>query len=98
LKFKIGFCRLGVKVADISDVDLFGDKDGHCGLKYISTNGHPSGGPWRQFYCTQCQGYVLLPAQQSDWNQAAGVALGVVRHSAPLHIPLAQAECRIQIF
>jgi transposase-like protein len=25
----------------------------------LCANGHPSGGPWRQFHCTSCQGYFL---------------------------------------
>src|SRR6266478_6420433 len=25
----------------------------------LRANGHPSGGPWRQWYCTVCQGYFL---------------------------------------
>ncbi len=25
----------------------------------LRANGHPSGGPWRQFHCTSCQGYFL---------------------------------------
>jgi IS1 family transposase len=25
----------------------------------VRANGHPSGGPWRQFYCTACEGYFL---------------------------------------
>jgi IS1 family transposase len=38
---------------------------GHCayrgwlGLGNLRANGHPSGGPWRQFYCTSCKGYFL---------------------------------------
>src|SRR5262245_34642878 len=38
---------------------------GHCayrgwlGLGNLRANGHPSGGPWRQFYCTSCTGYFL---------------------------------------
>jgi IS1 family transposase len=38
---------------------------GHCdyrgwlGRGNLRANGHPSGGPWRQFYCTSCQGYFL---------------------------------------
>ena len=38
---------------------------GHCayggwrGLGNLRANGHPSGGPWRQFSCTSCQGYFL---------------------------------------
>src|SRR6266511_1425445 len=32
---------------------------GWLGLGNISANGHPSGGPWRQLYCSHCQGYFL---------------------------------------
>jgi hypothetical protein len=28
-------------------------------LGNLRANGHPGGGPWRQFYCTSCQGYFL---------------------------------------
>jgi hypothetical protein len=31
---------------------------GWVGLGNLRANGHPSGGPWRQFYCTACEGYV----------------------------------------
>jgi IS1 family transposase len=39
----------------------------HAGCRYrgwlgwgnLRANGHPSGGPWRQFHCTACKGYVL---------------------------------------
>src|SRR6266568_7806620 len=30
---------------------------GWLGLGNIRANGHPSGGPWRQFHCTGCDGY-----------------------------------------
>src|SRR5438874_4025850 len=30
---------------------------GWRGLGNLRANGHPSGGPWRQFHCTACQGY-----------------------------------------
>jgi IS1 family transposase len=30
---------------------------GWVGLGNLSANGHPSGGPWRQCYCTACEGY-----------------------------------------
>ena len=30
---------------------------GWLGLGNLRANGHPSGGPWRQFYCTSCKGY-----------------------------------------
>src|SRR6266568_9010635 len=32
---------------------------GWLGLGNISANGHPSGGPWRQLYCSSCRGYFL---------------------------------------
>jgi transposase-like protein/IS1 family transposase len=32
---------------------------GWVGLGNLRANGHPSGGPWRQFHCTSCQGYFL---------------------------------------
>jgi hypothetical protein len=30
---------------------------GWLGLGNIRSNGHPSGGPWRQLSCSRCQGY-----------------------------------------
>jgi IS1 family transposase/transposase-like protein len=35
------------------------DSQGWRGLGNLRANGHPSGGPWRQFHCTACQGYFL---------------------------------------
>jgi transposase-like protein len=35
------------------------DYRGWSGLGNLRANGHPSGGPWRQFQCTSCKGYVL---------------------------------------
>ena len=32
---------------------------GWVGLGNLSAHGHPSGGPWRQLYCTGCGGYLL---------------------------------------
>src|SRR6266568_3578201 len=32
---------------------------GWLGLGNLRANGHPSGGPWRQFHCTSCKGYFL---------------------------------------
>jgi hypothetical protein len=29
------------------------------GLGNLRANGHPNGGPWRQFHCTACAGYFL---------------------------------------
>src|SRR5215813_5027124 len=35
------------------------DYRGWLGLGNLRANGHPSGGPWRQFHCTAGQGYFL---------------------------------------
>jgi IS1 family transposase len=35
------------------------DYQGWLGLGNLRANGHPNGGPWRQFYCTACEGYFL---------------------------------------
>ena len=35
------------------------DYRGWLGLGNLRANGHPNGGPWRQFHCTSCQGYFL---------------------------------------
>ena len=35
------------------------DYRGWLGLGNLRANGHPSRGPWRQFYCRSCHGYVL---------------------------------------
>jgi IS1 family transposase len=35
------------------------DYRGWRGLGNLHANGHPSGGPWRQFLCTSCRGYFL---------------------------------------
>ena len=35
------------------------DYRGWLGLGNLRANGHPSGGPWRQFHCTACNGYFL---------------------------------------
>ena len=32
---------------------------GWLGRGNLRANGPPSGGPWRQFYCTSCHGYFL---------------------------------------
>jgi transposase-like protein len=33
------------------------DYRGWLGLGNLRANGHPNGGPWRQFQCTACEGY-----------------------------------------
>ena len=35
------------------------DYRGWTGLGNLRANGHPSGGPWRQFHCTACNRYFL---------------------------------------
>jgi IS1 family transposase len=35
------------------------DYRGWLGLGNLRANGHPSGGPWRQFQCRACEGYFL---------------------------------------
>jgi len=35
------------------------DYRGWLGLNNLRANGHPSGGPWRQFHCTSCDSYFL---------------------------------------
>jgi hypothetical protein len=35
------------------------DYRGWLGLGNLRANGHPSGGPWRQFHCLGCNGYFL---------------------------------------
>jgi hypothetical protein len=35
------------------------DDRGWLGLSNLRANGHPSGGPWRQFHCPSCHGYFL---------------------------------------
>jgi hypothetical protein len=35
------------------------DYRGWLGLGNLRANGHPNGGPWRQFYCIACEGYFL---------------------------------------
>jgi len=35
------------------------DYGGWLGLNNLRANGHPSGGPWRQFHCRGCDGYFL---------------------------------------
>ena len=35
------------------------DERGWLGLGHLRANGHPSGGPWRQFQCPAGEGYFL---------------------------------------
>src|SRR5438132_13730085 len=45
---------------------------GWLGWGNLRANGHPSGGPWRQFHCTACEGYFLeTPGTLFHGKQAA---------------------------
>jgi hypothetical protein len=55
----------------------------HAGCRYrgwlgwgnLRANGHPSGGPWRQFHCTACDGYFLETHGTLFHGTQAAVAL-----------------------
>ena len=59
------------------------DYRGWLGLGNLRANGHPSGGPWRQFHCTSCQGYFLETHGTLFHGTQAAVEL-IVRVSACL--------------
>src|SRR5207245_9841161 len=55
---------------------------GWVGLGNLRANGHPSGGPWRQLYCTACDSYFQethgtplhgkrVPPEQREWAVGA---------------------------
>ena len=48
---------------------------GWLGLGNLRANGHPSGGPWRQFHCPSCQGYFLETHGTIFYGQQAAVEL-----------------------
>src|SRR5712691_10031028 len=48
---------------------------GWLGLGNLRANGHPSGGPWRQFHCTSCQGYFLATHGTIFYGKQAAVEL-----------------------
>ncbi len=48
---------------------------GWLGLGNLRANGHPSGGPWRQFHCTSCQGYFLETHGTIFYGKQAAVEL-----------------------
>lgn len=55
------------------------DYRGWLGLNNLRANGHPSGGPWRQFQCLGCHGYFLeTHGTLFHGKQAAGELLGRV--------------------
>ena len=55
----------------------------HAGCRYrgwlgwgnLRANGHPSGGPWRQFHCTACEGYFLETHGTLFYGKHAAVEL-----------------------
>ena len=51
------------------------DYRGWLGLGNLRANGHPSGGLWRQFHCTSCQGYFLETHGTIFHGKQAAVAL-----------------------
>jgi transposase-like protein len=48
---------------------------GWLGLGNLRANGHPNGGPWRQFQCTSCQGYFPEPHGTLFHGKQAAVEL-----------------------
>src|SRR6267378_4228037 len=50
-------CRRHVDTSDHCCPDCDCRYGGWLGLGNITSNGHPSGGPWRQLHCTGCGGY-----------------------------------------
>src|SRR5215467_4862193 len=61
------------------------DYRGWLGLGNLRANGHPSGGPWRQFHCTACKGY--FPEHHGTvvyGNCAANSAWRQTRYDQPL--------------
>jgi hypothetical protein len=48
---------------------------GWLGRGNLRANGHPSGGPWRQFHCTSCKGYFLETHGTISHGKHAEVAL-----------------------
>src|SRR5437899_7843768 len=52
---------------------------GWLGLGNLRANGHPSGGPWRQFQCTSCQGY--FPEHHGTIFHGKQVAVELIVHA-----------------
>jgi transposase-like protein/IS1 family transposase len=51
---------------------------GWCGRGNLRANGHPSGGPWRQFHCTSCKGY--FPEHHGTLLHGKQVAVELMVH------------------
>jgi hypothetical protein len=45
------------------------------GLHTLRANGHPGGGPWRQFHCVGCNGYLPEHHGTMVHGKQAAVAL-----------------------
>ena len=56
------------------------DYCGWLGLNNVRANGHPNGGPWRQFHCTSCDGY--FPAPHGTIFHGKQAAVGIVSKGA----------------
>ena len=54
------------------------DYRGWVGLGNLRANGHPSGGPWRQFHCTACKGY--FPEHHGTLVHGKRVAVDLIVH------------------
>src|SRR6516164_8452628 len=54
------------------------DYRGWVGLENLRANGHPSGGPWRQFHCTACDGY--FPEHHGTIFHGKRVAVELIVH------------------
>src|SRR5215475_12854511 len=51
---------------------------GWLGLGNLRANGHPGGGPWRQFHCTACEGY--FPEHHGTLFHGKQVAVELIVH------------------
>jgi IS1 family transposase len=51
---------------------------GWLGLGNLRANGHPNGGPWRQFHCTACRGY--FPEHHGTLFHGKQVAVELIVH------------------
>src|SRR5215467_2374303 len=51
---------------------------GWLGLGNLRANGHPNGGPWRQFHCTACKGY--FPEHHGTLFHGKRVSIDLIVH------------------
>ena len=54
------------------------DYRGWVGLGNLRANGHPNGGPWRQFHCTACKGY--FPEHHGTLFHGKRVSVDLIVH------------------